>query len=123
MTVRKWQNRKEMRDKSHLPDTLQTTLTEAQELLVVELHKTLLLSLDNLTQITKDYINADASRSGIHRCLVRHGIANLNAMKRKWYAAKTPEKKVLKFYEPGYIHVDIKYLPRIPDEKERHGGD
>lgn len=41
-----------MTDKSHRPDTLHTTLTEAQEWLVVELRKTLLLSLDDLTQIT-----------------------------------------------------------------------
>jgi hypothetical protein len=35
---------------------LQTTLPEAQELLVVELRKTLLLSLDDLMRITKDYM-------------------------------------------------------------------
>ena len=119
LTVRKWEGREEMTDKSHRPDTLQTTLTQAQELLVVELRKTLLLSLDDLTQITKEYINAEASRSGIHRCLVRHGIANLNTMKRELYAEDPPEKKVFKDYEPGYIHIDIKYLPRMPDEKER----
>jgi len=35
LTIRKWQNREEMTDKSHRPDTLHTTLTEAQEWLVV----------------------------------------------------------------------------------------
>ena len=46
-----------MTDKSHHPDTLHTTLIEAQEWLVVELRKTLLLSLDDLTHITQEYIN------------------------------------------------------------------
>ena len=54
LTIRKWQNREEMTDKSHRPDKLNTTLTESQEWLVVELRKTLLLSLDDLTAITLD---------------------------------------------------------------------
>jgi transposase InsO family protein len=118
LTIRKWQNREEMTDKSHRPDTLHTTLTEAQEWLVVELRKTLLLSLDDLTHITKEYINAAASRSGIDRCLRRHGIANLAVMKQELYGEDPPPKKVFKDYEPGYIHIDIKYLPKMPDEKE-----
>ncbi|WP_093069706.1 DDE-type integrase/transposase/recombinase [Thiothrix caldifontis] len=85
---------------------------------MVELRQTFLLSLDDLTHIAKEYINEEASRSGIHRCLVRHGIANLNALKQDLYAEETPEKKRFKDYEPGYIHIDIKYLPRMPDEKE-----
>jgi transposase InsO family protein len=118
LTIRKWQNREEMTDKSHRPDTLHTTLTEAQEWLVVELRKTLLLSLDDLTHITQEYINAAASRSGIDRCLRRHGIANLAVMKRELYGEEPPPKKVFKDYEPGYIHIDIKYLPKMPNEKE-----
>ena len=40
-------------------------------------------------------------------------------MKHEWYAQEAPEKKVFKDYELGYIYVDIKYLPRMPDEKQR----
>ena len=116
LTIRKWQNREEMTDKSHRPDKLNTTLTEAQEWLVVELRKTLLLSLDDLTAITLDYINPKASRSGIDRCLRRHGVSNLGVMKRELYVEEAPPKKTFKDYEPGYIHVDIKYLPKMPDE-------
>ena len=65
LTIRKWQNREEITDKSHRPHKLNTTLTEAQEWLVVELRKTLLLSFDDLTAITLDYINPKASRSGM----------------------------------------------------------
>lgn len=106
-----------MTDKSHRPNTLHTTLTEAQEWLVVELRKTLLLSLDDLTAITKGYINAAASRSGIERCLRRHGIANLAQFKQEWYGDEPPPKKTFKDYEPGYIHIDIKYLPKMSDAK------
>ena len=112
LTIRKWQNREEMTD----TDKLNTTLTEAQEWLVVELRKTLLLSWDDLTAITLDYINPKASRSGIDRCLRRYGVSRLAVLKRELYGEEAPPKKTFKDYEPGYIHVDIKYLPKMPDE-------
>ena len=115
-TIRKWQKRQDVHDLPHTPHTLNTTLTEAQEWLVVELRKTLLLSLDDLTVITKEYINAKASRSGIDRCLRRHGISSLAALKHDLYGEEGPPKKTFKDYEPGYLHVDIKYLPKMPDE-------
>lgn len=47
-TVRKWRNRADVQDTSHCPQRLQTTLTTAQEAVVVELRKTALLPLDDL---------------------------------------------------------------------------
>ena len=41
---------------------MQTTLSRSQELLVIELRRTLLLSLDDLTAITRTYIHSNASR-------------------------------------------------------------
>ena len=29
---------------------------------------------------------------------------------------ETPVKKTFKDYEPGFVHVDIKYLPQMPDD-------
>jgi hypothetical protein len=28
-------------------------------------------------------------------------------------------KKTFKDYEPGFLHIDIKYLPQMPDETAR----
>jgi len=117
-TVRKWQNRKDVHDLPHTPHKLNTTLTANQELLLVELRKTLLLSLDDLVAITHEYINQSASRSGIDRCLRRHGVPNLAALKRELYGEEEAPKKSFKDYEPGYLHVDIKYLPKMPDEEQ-----
>ena len=121
-TVRKWQQRDDMNDKSHRPHHLQTTLTDAQELIVVELRKLLLLPLDDLLVITREFLHPDATRSGIHRTLVRHGVSNLNDMKRAQAEAmgKTPVKKHFKDYDPGFVHVDIKYLPKMKDAASRH---
>ena len=76
-TARKWKAREDVHDRSHRPHTLSTTLTPAQEVLVVELRRTLLLPLDDLLAVTREFINPSVSRSGLDRCLRRHGVSDL----------------------------------------------
>jgi transposase-like protein len=116
-TVRKWKNRKTTEDESCCPHTLQTTLTPAQESIVVELRRFLLLALDDLLPRVRQYINPAASRSGLHRTFVRHGVSRLTDLIPQEEGAKVPVK-TFKEYKPGYLHVDIKYLPRMPDEAQ-----
>ena len=115
-TVYKWKKRQDVHDRSHTAHRLQTTLSTAQEAIVVHLRKTLLLPLDDLTAVTREFLCPAASRSGIDRCLRRHGVSNLNALKPK---TPTLPSKVFKSYEPGFVHVDIKYLPQMADEDKR----
>jgi transposase InsO family protein len=117
-TVRKWRNRETSEDASHQPHHLQTTLSRSEELIVIELRRTLLLSLDDLTAITKAYINSAASRAGIGRLLVREGISRLADLIPAAEGEKTPVK-TFKDYAPGYVHIDLKLLPRMPDETDR----
>ncbi|MEI6895464.1 MAG: helix-turn-helix domain-containing protein [Colwellia sp.] len=79
-TVRKWRKRKSHDDASHVPKQLNTTLSEAQEYVVVELRTRLLLSLDELLAVCKQFINANVSRAGLQRCLKRHGVSRLADM-------------------------------------------
>ena len=72
-TARKWKGRDDVQDRSHRPHTLCTTLTPAQELLAVELRRTLLLPLDDLLAVTREFIHPGVSRSGLDRCLRHHG--------------------------------------------------
>ncbi len=118
-TVRKWRSRDQVQDLSHRPHRLSTTLTPGEEAVVVELRKTLKLPLDDLLVITREFINASASRSGIDRCLRRHGVANLRELLAQERGEAAPVVKTFKSYEPGFVHVDIKYLPQMPDETER----
>lgn len=116
-TVRKWRHRTSVEDASHRPHTLHTTLTAAQEAIVVYLRQQLLLPLDDLLVVTREFLNPDVSRSGLDRCLRRHGVANLKALQ------PTPEVKSLKTfkaYEPGFVHIDVKYLPAIDGEPRRY---
>jgi transposase InsO family protein len=115
-TVWKWRKRGDVQDRSHTPHRLQTTLTPAQEAVAVALRTMLLLPLDDLLAVVREFVNPNVSRSGLDRCLRRHGVGNLRELKPK--AAK-PTHKPFKAYEPGYLHIDVKYLPQMADEERR----
>lgn len=98
-TVYKWKKREVFGDRSHTAHHLQTVLTPAQEMIVVHLRRTLLLPLDDLLVVTREFICPHVSRSGLDRCLRRHGVGNLNALKPRapmatlispTYATQTP---------------------------------
>ncbi|CUH39447.1 Integrase core domain protein [Jannaschia seosinensis] len=74
------------------------------------------MSLDDLLAVVREFLNPNASRSGLDRCLRRHGVGNLRDLKAK--AAK-PKHSAFKAYEPGYLHIDVKYLPQMADETRR----
>ena len=115
-TVWKWRKRDSVHDRSHTAHRLQTTLTPAQEAVAVALRKTLLVSLDDLLAVVRAFLNPNVSRSGLDRCLRRHGVGNLRDLKVK---AARPKHSGFKAYEPGYIHIDVKYLPQMADETSR----
>jgi transposase InsO family protein len=115
-TVYKWRKRDSVEDLSHTPHRLQTTLTPAQEAVAVALRKTLLVSLDDLLAVVREFLNPNASRSGLDRCLRRHGVGNLRDLKAE---VPRPKHSAFKAYEPGYIHIDVKYLPQMADETAR----
>lgn len=121
-TARKWKQRDSPEDLSHRPHKLCTTLTPAQEAIAVAVRSLTLLGLDDLVAVVREFINPDVSRSGLDRCLRRHGVANLRQLQAQALADAgqvEPQVKTFKDYEPGFLHMDIKYLPRMPDEKQR----
>jgi len=76
-TVRKWRQRETLEDASHVPKNSKTTLTLQQQYVVVQLRTRLMLSLDDLLQVCRQFINANTSRAGLQRCLKRHGVSKL----------------------------------------------
>ena len=80
-TVYKWKKREAFGDRSHIAHRLQTVLSPAQEAIVVQLRRTLLLPLDDLLAVSREFLCPAVSRSGLDRCLRRHGVGNLNALK------------------------------------------
>ena len=116
MTVFKWKHRTSFEDRPHTPHRLPTTLTAAQEIIAVQLRKTLLLSLDDLLAVMREFVNPDVSRSGLDRCLRRHGVSNLKALQPQ---ARKAAHAPFAADEPGYVHIDVKYLPQMADEDRR----
>jgi len=74
---------------------------------VVHLRRTLLLPLDDLLAVTREFLYPDISRSGLDRCLRRHGAGNLRNL------APKPDKP-FKAYEPGYP-LGVYYLGSAQD--------
>lgn len=113
-TIRRWRKRDSTADRSHTAHRLQTTLNAAQEALVVYLRSHLLLSLDDLLAVVREFIEPAMSRSALDRLLRRRGHSRLPSTEE----AARPSKP-FKAYEPGYVHIDLKYLPQMADEKHR----
>lgn len=121
LTVSKWRKRDTIEDGSHRPHKLHTTLSEAQEAIVVSIRELLLLPLDDLLVIAREFLNPDLSRSALDRCLRRHGVSSLKAMLREQGEGegKARSAKTFKDYVPGFVHIDVKYLPQMQDEASR----
>ena len=121
-TAAKWKGRETPHDLSHRPHKLSTTLSPGEEAIAVEVRRMLLLPLDDLLVVVREFINPAVSRSGLDRCLSRHGVSNLRKLQAQARAdageAEAPVK-TFKDYEPGFVHMDIKYLPQMPDERDR----
>lgn len=106
-TVRKWKRRESPQDLSHRPHTLHTTLSPMQEAITVELRRLLLLPLDDLVAVVREFIHPEVSRAGLDRCLRRHGVSNLRQLQTKAQAdaGTPPPVKTFKDYEPGFVHL------------------
>jgi hypothetical protein len=50
--------------------------------------------------------------------LRRHGVSDLKSLLPQVQGEPAP-MKTFKDYEPGFLHIDIKYLPQMPDETKR----
>ena len=82
--------------------------TPGQEELVVYLRTQLRLPLDDLLAVIHEFIEPSMSRSALTRRV---------SLPEPVVPAR--ETKPFKAYEPGYVHVDVKYLPQMRDEQIR----
>lgn len=104
-TVRKWKNREEFTDKSSRPHTISYALSELQMLIAVKIRILTWWSLDEITEAI-DPSEPEKIRSAVYRTFVREGV-NTVPQKEKEKAKKFKE------YDPGFLHIDVTYLPKI----------
>ncbi|HET7233030.1 MAG TPA: IS481 family transposase [Longimicrobium sp.] len=117
-TVNRWRRRTTVEDASHRPKQIVATLDSVLEEVVIEMRCTLLLPLDDLLVVVRQFICPTMSRSALDRLLRRRGVSSLREMLAAGEEAP-PAPKRFKQYDPGFVHVDIKYLPRMPGEEVR----
>jgi transposase-like protein len=108
-TIRKWRNRDVFEDKSSRPSTVYYSLSELQMLIAIELRCLTWWSLDEITEALQPE-DPTKIRSAVYRTFVRESIN------------KVPEKekekaKKFKEYDPGFLHLDVTYLPKIDGVK------
>jgi len=73
-TIYRWRGRTGFEDRSHTALQLATTLPPPQEAVAVASRRMLLLPLDDRLAVTREFLNPGVSRSGLDRCLRRHGV-------------------------------------------------
>ena len=101
-TVAKWRKRSTTLDRPTGPkQTRSTVLSVEDEAVVVAFRKHTLLPLDDCLYALQATI-PHLTRSSLHRCLQRHGIAQLPKVE-----GDKPGKKRFKAYPIGYFHIDI----------------
>jgi hypothetical protein len=72
--VARWKARPNVADRSTRPHRLAAAIGEWKEALIVELRRSLALPPDDIVEAMRRCLNPNLSRSGIHRCLKRHGL-------------------------------------------------
>jgi transposase-like protein len=118
-TIRKWRNRDSFEDVKHGTKDLykkHICITELEEYIICEIRKVALLPLDDLFDVvTKLGINI--TRSALHRALQRNKLSNLKKYIASLNEDEQEKTKLFKNYKNGYIHIDIKYLPKIDGKR------
>ena len=110
VTVAKWRKVEHLEDKSSRPNTVYYALSEAEQKIIRKVRKRGLFSLDDILISLSPYIKR-LNRTNCWRTLKRYRLNRLTAKEKK-------EKKRFANYLPGFLHIDLFYLPKI--EKKRY---
>ena len=120
-TIMKWRHRTVFEDAEYGVKDIynkHTSITRLEEYIICEIRKLTLLPLDDLLDIVSG-IGIDITRSSLYRALKRNGLHRLKDLIKAKEGEEGIDKKTGKFkeYGVGYIHIDIKYLPKIEGKR------
>jgi transposase InsO family protein len=104
-TVSKWRHRNFLHDASSRPKNIEYALSELETALIVSIRRSSWLPLDEIFE-TLLVQNKTISRSSVYRCLVKNGL-------NKVPEEQKDKAKKFKAYQPGYLHMDVTYLPKF----------
>lgn len=119
-TIRRWRFRDQVHDRPHTRHNLLATLTREQEEVLIAAREFLRLGLDDLLVVAHEFLHPRLSRSGLQRMLKRREVPTLAELARQDAGGNAePPYKPFRDYEPGFVHIDIKHLPQMPDEQQK----
>jgi transposase-like protein len=108
-TVAKHKRRYFTEDQSSRPDKIHYALTSLEKELIRVVRTLTWMELDDLTDTISDVISS-ANRSNVYRTLKAFDI-------NKVPEEQKAKAKKFKEYEPGYLHIDVTYLPKFDKQK------
>lgn len=104
-TISKWKNRDFQTDLSSRPKSIKYALSDIAQSLIVSIRKSTWFSIDQVWEMMLEKDNS-IKRINVYRCFKKN---NINKK-----PAEVKEKlKKFKEYEPGYVHIDVTYLPKL----------
>jgi len=109
-TICKWRKAETPEDNSCAPKKITYALSEQEKGLAISLRSSTWFSLDEVWEMLRDH-NQSISRSSVSRCFVNAGINKIPKEQRE-------KAKKFKEYEPGYLHMDVTYLPKLEGHKK-----
>ncbi len=108
-TIAKHKNRDFLNDKSSRPKRIHYALTPLEKELIKVIRTMTWMELDDLADTIVDII-PNANRSNIYRTLKAFDINRVPQEQKE-------KAKKFKEYEPGYLHIDVTYLPKFDKQK------
>jgi transposase InsO family protein len=103
--VSKWKNRTDVIDKSSRPHTIKRSLTDLEREIIRVVRTLTWMELDDLVDSVLPTL-PKANRSNVYRTLRDFEINRVPEEKKE-------QAKKFKEYEPGYLHLDVTYLPKL----------
>jgi transposase InsO family protein len=104
-TVSKWKNRAVVKDVTSRPLNIAYALSDLQKAIVKSLRTSTWLPLDEIWE-TLLVDNPTVTRSSIYRLFLKEKINQVPQEKKD-------KAKKFKEYQPGYLHIDVTYLPKL----------
>jgi transposase len=108
-TIRKWRKRgpTECRDRSSRPHRLPWKASEEERAIVCAMRRATGFPLDDLTFVVAHFL-PHLGRDNVYRILKAAGLSRRPAL-------AAPERAAGKFkeYELGFVHMDVKHLPKL----------
>jgi hypothetical protein len=108
-TVNKWNSRNFTSDKSSRPNNIHYSLSEVEKELILSIRKTTWWSAEQIVDSLNGQI-ARINKSNVSRLFIA---AHLNKLSEE----EKEKHKQFKEYLPGFIHVDVAYLPVIDGKR------